>query len=84
VFELMVDVMVWVGSYVELNMARGESDMNLLYVTQTNLDLVTLAIVEFGSVGCGSSTISCFERKNIVQLFPQSDFSRYGSFDFHP
>jgi hypothetical protein len=80
----MVDVMVWVVSYIELNRDGGGSNVHLLHITQTNLDPVTLSIVSFGSGGCGSSTISGFERKNIVQLFPQRYFSRYGSFTFHP
>jgi hypothetical protein len=68
---------LWVGLYIELNRDGGGSDMHLLHVTQTTLDPVTLAIVAFGffgSGGCGGSTISGFERKNTVQLFPQAIF----------
>jgi hypothetical protein len=72
--------------YVELNRDGGGSDVHLLHVTQTTLDPVTLAIVAFGF-----SALVVVEAPRFLVLkgkysptLPSSDFSRYGSFTFHP
>jgi hypothetical protein len=72
--------------YIELNRVGGGRGMHLLHVTQTTLDPITLAIVAFGF-----STLVVVEVPRFLVLkgkysptLPSSDFSRYGSFTFHP
>jgi hypothetical protein len=70
-----------------INTRVGEgSDVNLLHVTQTTLELVTLVIVAFGfsDLVVVDAPRFLFVKGKYSPTLPSSRLSRYGSFIFHP
>ena len=63
----------------KLNRAGWGSDVHLLHVTPNHPRARHPSIVAFFSIGCGSSTISSFEGKNLGQIFIEAIFHRYAS-----